>query len=240
MPSREDLIEELQEAAEELGRAPSLREFKDLSDVSKYHLLEEFGSWNAARNEADLEFIQKKFGTAEGEPVGYTPTSGGGPDPTPEEELQDEIHRLADELGRIPTKGEMDKKGDFSSGTYERRFGTWREAVAQAGYEPRASMDNQSGKNNYNWKGGYGNYGGVWDEARKKALERDNRQCRICGFNAQEHKEKYGRSLDIHHIQPSRTFDDQRDAHELSNLITLCLPCHKKWEGIPLRPDTRD
>jgi len=239
MPPREDLIEELQDVAEKLGRAPSTREFKEISDISKYHYIKEFGSWNAARNAANLEFIQKKFGTAEGEPVGYTPNSGG-PDPTPEKDLHDEIHRLTDELGRIPTKGEMDSKGNFSTSTYEKRFGTWREAIAQAGYEPRPSMDNQSGENNYNWKGGYGNYGGIWDEARKKALERDDSECQVCGITAQEHREEYGRSLDVHHIQPSRTFDDQRDAHVLTNLITLCLSCHKKWEGIPLRPVIED
>lgn len=235
MPTRDELIKELQDVAEELGRAPSIREFREKSAMSKYHMLQEFGSWNAARNAADLDFIQTKYGAAEGEPVGYTPT-----DPPPqisEEELFDEIERLIEELGRIPTKLEMADIGKYGASTYEERFGSWRDAIAEAGYEPRPSMNDQSGENNYNWKGGYGNYSRDWDEARKQALERDDYECKICGRSDEDHQEDFGKSLDIHHIRPARKFDDQEKAHQLSNLITLCRSCHAKWEGIPLRPE---
>lgn len=235
MPTRDELITELKTVADELGRAPSIREFKEISDVSKYHIMKEFGSWNAARNAADLDFIQTKYGAAEGEPVGYTPTDT--PPQISEEKLFDEVRRLKIELGRIPTKLEMADIGRYGASTYEKRFGSWRDAIAEAGYEPRPSMDDQSGENNYNWKGGYGNYSRAWDSARKRALERDDYECQICGRSDKEHQEAFGKSLDIHHIRPARTFEDQEEAHQLSNLVTLCRSCHAKWEGIPLRPE---
>lgn len=236
MPSRDDLLEELLRVANELGRAPSQREMQERSPMSKYQYIKEFGSWNAARNAADLEFIQTKFGAAEGEPEGYTPTQ---PSPSiPEEELLEEIRRLTDKFGRIPKREEMDNDGKFSAGAYSRRFNSWRDAISEAGYEPRPHPNNQGGENNYNWKGGYGNYGSLWGEAREEALKRDEYECQICGCGPEKHRENYGRGLEVHHIQPSRKFDDQREAHKLSNLITLCLPCHRQWEGIPLRPDT--
>lgn len=235
MPTREELIKELRNVADELGRTPSIREFRKLSDVPKYQIMKEFGSWNAARNAAELEFIQTKYGAAEGDPEGYVPR---GPSPSiSDEELHEEIHRLTEELGRIPTKIEMADIGKYGDSTYEKRFGSWRDAVAEAGYEPRPSMEDQSGENNYNWKGGYGNYSRDWDGARKRALERDNYECQICGRANEAHQEDFGKSLDIHHIRPARKFDDQEEAHQLSNLITLCRSCHARWEGIPLKPD---
>jgi len=213
-----------------------MRQMKEISDISKYHYIEEFGSWNAARNAAELEFIQTKFGAAEGEPEGYTPT-GSSPSIS-EEELLIEIRQLESDLERVPTIDDMDEYGDFASGTYYKRFDSWRGAVKAAGFEPRPAPNNQSGANNYNWKGGYGHYSRNWDKIREKVVERDGYECQICGCNNERHQKEYDHSLEVHHIQPARTFDDQEEAHDLSNLMTLCRVCHMKWEGIPLRPQT--
>ena len=80
-------------------------------------------------------------------------------------------------------------------------------------------------------------YNGDWWSVRHDALDRDNHQCRICGKTEDE----IGQKPDVHHIEPIRTFDNHQDAHELSNVITLCRKCHINVErgNLPCpKPDT--
>lgn len=86
------------------------------------------------------------------------------------------------------------------------------------------------GENHPSWKGGYeGYYGPSWSQNRRKALKRDNHTCQSC---------KSDSDLHVHHIRPFREFglENHKIANRLNNLITLCEPCHKKWEGIPIAP----
>lgn len=62
--------------------------------------------------------------------------SRGGRPPIPEEDLLDELRRLADELGRTPGMKMMSERGAYSGRVYPRRFGSWNEAVEAAGLEP--------------------------------------------------------------------------------------------------------
>ena len=92
-----------------------------------------------------------------------------------------------------------------------------------------------SGENSPLWNGGYGDYrGSEWDKQRQKALERDNYTCQYC----QSHQNELDQSLHVHHITPILDFEDAKRADRLENLVTLCGPCHNKWEGLYLRPDT--
>lgn len=72
-------------------------------------------------------------------------------------------------------------------------------------------------------------YGPNWSKQRRKCLERDSRQCRICGVQRSE----LDREPAVHHITPRQQFDkgDWTDMNALSNLITLCPSCHGKHEG---------
>lgn len=86
---------------------------------------------------------------------------------------------------------------------------------------------NNSGENNFRWKGGYEPYYGPnWNVQRRKARERDNYTCQVCG------KKEDGQELDIHHIIPFREFklERYREANQLLNLITLCRHCHISTE----------
>lgn len=88
-------------------------------------------------------------------------------------------------------------------------------------------FDYFSGERNPNWNGGSGTryYGKDWEEQRKKAIERDNYTCQICGD-----KESL---LHVHHRNPFNDFDDHTEANELSNLKTLCAKCHGELECGP-------
>lgn len=83
----------------------------------------------------------------------------------------------------------------------------------------------------------YTNYNKTFRENREKALERDEYECTVCAMTNTEHKTEFGSSLHVHHVRPIADFETAGDAHELDNLTTLCLPCHRRWEGIPITPE---
>ncbi len=103
--------------------------------------------------------------------------------------------------------------------------------------------EEMKGENSPVWKGGTETYYGPnWNEQRQRTLERDNFTCQDCGVDDSE----CSRSLSVHHIRRLAWFKEEYDeptwyelANDLDNLVSLCTVCHKKWEGIPLRPDTR-
>ena len=61
--------------------------------------------------------------------------------------------------------------------------------------------------------------GKFWVAARKKALRRDKWTCQVCG--------KRNLMLHVHHICGWAWFPLLR--FELSNLVTLCKSCHKRF-----------
>lgn len=49
------------------------------------------------------------------------------------EEVLDDLRRVADALGRTPDTGDYKKHGEYSHSTLIERFGTWRGALRAAG-----------------------------------------------------------------------------------------------------------
>lgn len=89
---------------------------------------------------------------------------------------------------------------------------------------------NHRGINHPNWRGGgkYPDRGRNWSAQRRKAIERDNNRCQICGLRLNNKSKKL---IDVHHIKPYREFNgDYLSANDLNNLITLCRSCHKRVE----------
>lgn len=84
-------------------------------------------------------------------------------------------------------------------------------------------------------------YGDDWLKQSRKAKKRDDHTCQICGY-----KSGGNRYLDVHHIVPFVKFGIERykEANHLTNLISLCRPCHAKveketraiWGNVPLSP----
>lgn len=52
-------------------------------------------------------------------------------------ELVEDIKRVAGEVGRKPTKQEYDSRGEYSSATASKRFGSWNDALQECGFSPR-------------------------------------------------------------------------------------------------------
>lgn len=65
-------------------------------------------------------------------------------------------------------------------------------------------------------------YGPNWDAKRKEVLRRDDHTCQRCGHQSGPYAGDEGRVLQAHHI--NKVSDG--GSNELSNLRTLCRPCH--------------
>lgn len=74
-------------------------------------------------------------------------------------------------------------------------------------------------------EGRYGrdNHNLSWSLQRKACLARDLDRCVICGARPK----KGEKPLECHHVIPFRV----SHSHALNNLITVCVPCHRKLDA---------
>lgn len=113
--SRADMISEIQRLADELGKPPAVHQMRDQGKLGVTTISREFGTWSAALEHA-----------------GYEPNKEMG---VSKEKLTEELTRLRDKLGRPPKAQEMSRRGAYSIGTFERRFGSWNTALERAGFD---------------------------------------------------------------------------------------------------------
>jgi len=52
------------------------------------------------------------------------------------DDLLDELTRLHEKLVKTPRKVDMDKYGEYHGSTYQKRFGSWKDALCKAGIQP--------------------------------------------------------------------------------------------------------
>ena len=89
-----------------------------------------------------------------------------------------------------------------------------------------------TGENHPMWKGGGKlDYGSSWSRKREQRLKKDNHRCQNCGMAREKHVEEYNLDLNVHHIIPLREFENGDEANRISNLVTLCIPCHRKADN---------
>ena len=62
----------------------------------------------------------------------------------------------------------------------------------------------------------------LYKKWRLQIYQRDNFKCQCCGLTQEEHIKKYGRDIEVHHI------DYCYSNCEESNLITLCKKCNNQ------------
>jgi hypothetical protein len=115
--SNDQILVELQESAERLGRSPTMKEFAadPGAHVHPQTVIEHFGTWNAAKRAAGL--MPRRFATRE--------------------ELVVELRRLGAELGRTPTARDLDeRRGTIpSKSLYWHTFGSLALALREAGFD---------------------------------------------------------------------------------------------------------
>jgi hypothetical protein len=115
--SDDQILRELRESAERLGRSPTMKEFAGDPEahVHPQTVIEHFGTWNAAKRAAGL--MPRRFATRE--------------------ELVGELRRLGEELGRTPTARDLDeRRGTIpSKSLYWHTFGSLALALREAGFD---------------------------------------------------------------------------------------------------------
>jgi hypothetical protein len=115
--TNDQILTELRDSAERLGRSPTMREFAAdaKTTVHPQTVIEHFGSWNAAKREAGL--VPRRFATRE--------------------ELVGLLRGLGEELGRTPTAKDLDdRRGSMpSKSLYWHTFGSLAEALREAGFD---------------------------------------------------------------------------------------------------------
>jgi hypothetical protein len=113
----EQILAELRESAERLGRSPTMREFAadTQTRVHPQTVIEHFGSWNAAKRQAGL--VPRRFATRE--------------------ELLGRLRLLGEQLGRTPTARDLDeRKGSMpSKSLLWHTFGSFAQALREAGFD---------------------------------------------------------------------------------------------------------
>jgi hypothetical protein len=105
--SKEAILAAIRRAAAELGRAPSRGELRRITGVSHYRVLAEFRTLRDAVRAA-----------------GLVPNPKGEKIST--EDLLADWKRVAEKLGRRPSRAEYVREGRYSAGALTVRFGSWR------------------------------------------------------------------------------------------------------------------
>ncbi|WP_143824984.1 homing endonuclease associated repeat-containing protein [Natronoarchaeum philippinense] len=248
---RADLLEALQELDDTLEGSPTREQMDAQGRYSGGPYEREFGGWSAALKAADIEpnqhsnyieFECEFCGSEDRKLVSKIADSGRifcsqeCLNEWRSEEFSGSAHPLWDrvrveceictkELLRRPSIVEP-KQRVFCSYSC---FSEW-------------CSEERVGEDHPQWKGGgelY--YGPNFQRQREKRLKADNYQCQNCGRAQDDHRDAYGRSLEIHHRTPVREFyqDIDTEAGEtpnweamnaLSNLVTLCIECHRDVE----------
>jgi hypothetical protein len=103
---KEKILAAIRRAAAELGRAPSRGELRRITGVSHYRVLAEFRTLRDAVRAAGLEPNPK------GEKIST-------------EDLLADWKRVAEKLGRRPSRTEYVREGKYSAGAFVGRFGSW-------------------------------------------------------------------------------------------------------------------
>ena len=202
----DELIADVQRVASELGKdAVTINEQNERGRFHASTLIRKFGRWLTVLEKAGLRQTR-------------TPPN------IPEEHLFRNLEEIWIRLGRQPRYQEVLKPASsYSVGTYEKRFGGWRNALqAFVAYinEAEASPSEilteypqikpelkQQGSRNINWR------------LRFVVMRRDNFKCRACGRSPATDPAV---TLDVDHIRAW----SKGGATVLENLQTLCTKCN--------------
>lgn len=256
--TKKELIEAFERLRDELGRIPKREEMVSQGAYSEKPYRRVFGTWSKAVQEMGYEPYRPGEDVAEhaekecaycGEEFSRLASSfdestenyfcstecqdrhheehDGGEDHPLYNRVTVKCSWCGDELERKPSV--VEKKEDFFCNRGD-CYSQW-------------CSHNRTGAEHPRFKGGRERYRGPnWRVQRRKARERDDHVCQMCGRTGAESQEEFGRALDVHHKTAVRDFRDSseevnwREVNALDNLVTLCLPCHRRVEKLPVTP----
>ncbi|MEF8782665.1 MAG: hypothetical protein V5A39_05190 [Haloarculaceae archaeon] len=187
--TEEELLEEIQRLAEEVGGPPTTRDMIEHGEYTASVYFRRFESWNDAVKQAGftprervidpsdqripvselLDEIERVADLVDGRPTtedmltygefsvtpyenrfgswnntlevaGFRPFTGTTEDLFTREELLIELQRLGEEVGRPPTTEQMEEQGRYSTSPYHHMFGSWIDALRDAGFEPTTAQ----------------------------------------------------------------------------------------------------
>ena len=200
--NREELLDALSTLADDLGYPPTREDMVQFGRYSATPYYRVFDSWNEALRTAGLDVHHHRDAS--------------------NTDLLDEIRQLATNT-KPPSRIQMGRDGKYSPQAYYTEFGSWTNAVREAGFEPRAFAPGN--RREYD-------YGEGWDESKREYVRRrDDRECQHCGVAEQQHRDRFGERLHVHHLVPAEAFDSGEYRNDVRNLITLCRLHHRTWEA---------
>ena len=199
----QDLLNDLIEVAKELGKDKvTIDEYNERGKFHSTTLTRRFGNWFKSLEKAGLEKTRNLN--------------------IPDEELFENIETVWLKLGRQPRYQEMTKPlSKYSSGTYEKRYGSWRQALERfVDFINSEVIDTETTlqskteiaprhktKRDINWR------------LRFLVMRRDNFKCLACGRNPATDSEII---LHVDHIIAW----DKGGETVYENLQTLCSVCN--------------
>lgn len=262
--SEDDCLEDIRKTAEEIGSVPTTTQQIEHGEISLSHILRTFGSWRDAISKAGLdgskvrrydipkeEIISDIKSVAD--EVGDTPTGAdmdrhGQFSESTVQSVFGTLREALEDAGLQPNRkqpievdcaccGESISRYQYHVDRSDDLF-----CSEECFYSWLRDGNAPSGENHHQYKANTNtpNYGPSWPPQRRRAKQRDGHKCQSCGISSKEHNEKYGSDLHVHHIKPWHEFDDHKERNRLSNLITLCVSCHGKWESIPIEPQVKN
>jgi len=195
-PTKRMLYNDLTRVNSKIDGSPTIKIINEIGEFSKNAYISAFGSWNSALEYCSID-INNRGSITNGE-------------------LLEEISRVSEIVDGQPRFRDMEKYGKYSAVTYHKRFGSWIDALNEAGFTENPYS---TGEDHYAWSGGSTKFyktdaGIAW---RKAVFQRDNYTCQDCGDDT-------GNNLNAHHIK-------RRENHpelelRIWNGVTLCVSCH--------------
>lgn len=203
----EELIADLKDVAKLINKnTVTMEEYDNYGNYHPTTLTRRFGSWFECLRLAGLAPSRPKIGISN-------------------EELFEEIGNVWIKLGRQPSYTQMRDLARFSVGTYEKRFGGWRNALNAFidyinGNDEHISTSNYaSRKTHFKEDSKHKTTRSISLRLRFLVLKRDNFKCANCGASPAKDPSV---ELHIDHIKPWSKGGET----VIDNLQTLCSKCN--------------